>query len=472
MSRVRRVLFLRYAVAVVAPASALLLAWLAHPLTDGAGLLMFVSAVLCGAWFGGLGPGIVATLLSLLALGASAWPNSGLDVTNGQMDAADVGIFSITAIAAISAGYRGQRYKEALAKALAEEAALRRSEAMVRGMFETVVDAVITIDQRGIVGSFNPAAERMFGYSAAEVVGRNVVMLMPTPYSRDHEDYLRRYLETGQAKVIGIGREAAGKRKDGSVFPIDLSVGEQRVGTDRLFTGIIRDITERKRLENEILEISGREQERIGRDLHDGVGQLLTGVAFLSKALAQRLQHKSWLEAADAEKIADLVNQAISQTRQLSRGLHPVELSHGLLPALEELAAGVQRTFDVACVVRADPDPPIAGIATATHLYRIAQEAINNAVRHGKSRHIEVNLRCTEESLRLSVRDDGKGFTPGHTPGLGLRTMGYRSRVIGAALDIRTSPDGGTIVTCTMAAPAALPATPLPPAGPVKSGET
>lgn len=129
------------------------------------------------------------------------------------------------------------------------EASLRDSEARLRAILENVVDGIITIDKRGIIQSFNPAAERIFGYTASEVVGQNVRMLMPEPYHSHHDEYLGNYLRTGKARVIGIGREVVGRRKDGSTFPLDLAVSEARVGEERLFTGIIRDITRRKRAE-------------------------------------------------------------------------------------------------------------------------------------------------------------------------------------------------------------------------------
>jgi len=150
-------------------------------------------------------------------------------------------------------------------------AALRESEARFRTILETTVDGIITIDEAGSVESFNTASERIFGYKAAEVLGRNVGFLMPAPYADEHDGYLRNYLETGHRKIIGIGREVSGMRKDGTVFPLDLSVSEVRLPDRRIFTGIVRDITERQRLEQEILRVSDQERRRIGQDLHDGL---------------------------------------------------------------------------------------------------------------------------------------------------------------------------------------------------------
>src|SRR5471032_3368953 len=126
---------------------------------------------------------------------------------------------------------------------------LASSEARLRALLEAAVDGIISIDERGLIQTINPAAERLFGYAAQEVIGQNVKLLMPSPYQGEHDGYLARYLATGEKKIIGIGREVVGLRKDGTVFPVDLSVAEARLGTERIFVGIIRDITERKRAE-------------------------------------------------------------------------------------------------------------------------------------------------------------------------------------------------------------------------------
>src|SRR5208337_3584681 len=141
------------------------------------------------------------------------------------------------------------------------EEELLKSRDRVRAIVDTAVD--------GIIKSFNAAAERVFGYAAAEVVGQDVAMLMPSPHRNEHDAYLKRYLQTGEKRIIGIGREVRGRRKDGSIFPMDLAVSEFQDGNGRKFAGIARDITERKRLEREVLEIAAGERQRIGQELHD-----------------------------------------------------------------------------------------------------------------------------------------------------------------------------------------------------------
>jgi PAS domain S-box-containing protein len=314
------------------------------------------------------------------------------------------------------------------------------------------VDGIITIDERGIVESFNPAAQRLFGYRADEVIGRNVSMLMPEPYQSEHDGYIHSYLRTGRAKIIGIGREVWGLRKDGRVFPMDLAVSEVRIGDRRAFTGIVRDLTERKRMERELLEISDREQRRIGQDLHDGLGQVLAGVGFLVGALQQRLESRGASEADDARQIGDLVAQAIAHARGMSHGLHPVRpVSTGLMTALEELAIHVEHVYRITCTFRCDEPVLVEDATVATHLYRIAQEAVNNAIKHGKSRHVTVALTRRDGAGRLVIADDGAGFTDDTVPrkGMGLHIMRYRAAVVGGTVEIGPGAAGGTVVACT-----------------------
>ena len=171
--------------------------------------------------------------------------------------------------------------------------ALRDREERLRAILETAVEGIITIDESGIIESFNTAAEKIFGYKAREVIGRNVSVLMPSPHREQHDSYINSYRHTGHAKIIGIGREVSGRRKDGTIFPMDLSVSEVKLADRRLFTGFVRDITERKQMEKQLLEISDREQRRIGYDLHDGLCQELAGIELMSEVLEQKLSKRS-----------------------------------------------------------------------------------------------------------------------------------------------------------------------------------
>lgn len=332
------------------------------------------------------------------------------------------------------------------------EDALGESEAKIHAILHTAADAIITMTERGIMTSFNPAAERMFGYAAVDVLGRNVKMLMPDPYFSEHDRYFDDYRRTGKAKIIGIGREVLGLRKDGDTFPLDLAVSELLLRDQRMYTGIARDISDRKRLEREILEISDQEQLRIGQDLHDGLGQHLTGIAFLAKVLGEDLAAEGSSRAESAKKIAQLVKDAISRTRELAHGLSPVGLeAQGLIPALQELARQTEEILGIRCTLivcqAIEPDEASANV----HLYRIAQESVNNAVKHGKSEGITIRLDLAGGKGILAVEDDGIGFhgDDSQSQGMGLHIMAYRAGMIGAALTIRPAATKGTVVTCT-----------------------
>src|ERR1019366_4508447 len=193
-------------------------------------------------------------------------------------------------------------------------------------------------------------------------------------------------------------------------------------------TGAAMEVTERKRLEEEILQISEMEQRRIGQDLHDGICQHLAGIELKSQSLAQSLEKKAKAQAAQAEQIAGHVRDVIGQTRSLARGLSPFILeAEGWVPALRELAAHTEKLFNVKCHFQNDGPVAISDPAMATHLYRIAQEAVTNAIKHGKASAVEISLTHANDKIVLAVSDNGTGFkSPVQAgTGMGLRSMQY-----------------------------------------------
>jgi PAS domain S-box-containing protein len=217
--------------------------------------------------------------------------------------------------------------------------------------------------------------------------------------------------------------------------------------------GTVHDITDRKKLEREILRISTDEQRRIGQELHDGLGQELTGLSYLAKNLHQRLRNKNLPEAQTAAELARSIPRALGQLQTIVKGLLPLEIdAEDLLPALYGLAAHVEERTGVSCRFRSDRRGRVNADNTAIQLYRIAQEAINNAVKHAHAQHIDMALTSRRNHLRLEVRDDGVGVGPdvGKASGSGLRIMRYRASAIGGTLDIRKRSSGGTIVTCLL----------------------
>ena len=334
--------------------------------------------------------------------------------------------------------------------------AVRDHEERLRAILETAVEGIITIDEHGLIETVNPAAERIFGYRAAELAGKNVSVLMPAPYRTQHDGYLEQYRQTGHAKIIGIGREVSGRRKDGKTFPMDLSVSEVKLAGRRLFTGFVRDITERKQLEKEILEISDREQRRIGYDLHDGLCQQLAGIELMSQALEQKLGRRSKAAAAQVGAIAENVRTAIAQTRSLARGLSPVTLeAEGLMSALTELAVNTEKLFRVTCRFDCDPPVRLTDLAAASNLFRIAQEAVSNAVKHGRAKKISISLETEKGRVVLRVSDNGTGLLAqsSKSPGMGLRIMQSRAGMIGGTLALERSTAGGVRVTCSAPLP-------------------
>lgn len=281
-----------------------------------------------------------------------------------------------------------------------------------------------------------------------------------------------------------------GLAKDGTSFPIELSLAAWKNGDEQFFTAIIRDVTERtiaeqkilklneelelrvtrrtaeltiankhlllqieerKRLERELLDIIERERRRIGQELHDSIGQQLTGIQCMTKVLERKLTEKSLPEADYAADIGKYVNQSMDQARALAKGLHAVDLDSGSLrSALEDLATRTQDLFGIRCTFDCDHPVETRDAAIAIHVYRIAQEAVTNAIKHGNAKNALITLASNRDKTVLTIQNDGKDF-PQPRPrdkGMGLHVMEYRTEMINGSLDVRRGENGGTIVTC------------------------
>ncbi len=313
---------------------------------------------------------------------------------------------------------------------------------------ETTREGVILADTRGRIEFVNPAAERLFGYRHGELIGEPLTRLMPPEHASAHDGYVRNYLQTGVGKIIGIGRQLTAKRKDGTRFPIYLSIGDIRTSSARLFAGVILDMSEQQQLQREILQIPVSEQRRIGQELHDGLGQHLTGLGLLATSL---LNKASKPEHDLARRLASGLQEAISQVRALSRGLMPFEIeASGFIRSLQSLIDEIRAHSRVSIRLLIDEPVQITDNDCAMHLYRIAQEAINNALKHGEASHIEVRLGIEGNRGFLAIRDDGRGFDHQrvHSDGLGLRIMQHRCGLIDAQFTLATSPGEGTGIIC------------------------
>jgi signal transduction histidine kinase len=214
-----------------------------------------------------------------------------------------------------------------------------------------------------------------------------------------------------------------------------------------------KEIVERERLERELLEVGERERRRIGYDLHDGLGQHLTGIALAVQVLRKKLQKQGVAEAEEAGKAVALIEEGVALSHKLAKGLQPVEMhAGGLMQALQDFAVTTSNMFKVACRFKCDAPILIADVATADHLYRIAQEATSNAVKHGHATSIVITLEVTEEGTLLKIADNGIGIIRPEAidGGMGLRIMRQRAKLIGGVVEIVSLPRKGTIITCLL----------------------
>ncbi len=218
-------------------------------------------------------------------------------------------------------------------------------------------------------------------------------------------------------------------------------------------SAISHDITERKLLRREVVDIAAREQRRIGQDLHDGAGQELTGLAMMAERLAGELADLGLAQSDAAYKIGDGLQRVLDHIRALTRGLAPVEIDGGgLMAALAELALRTRELHDVSCTFHCDEPVRILDDQTAMHLYRLSQEAVTNAIKHGSPDQISICLSAEADVVTLSIADDGRGFVrlPHKTPGSGMRIMRYRAELIGASLTFAPGKSRGAVLTCTL----------------------
>ncbi len=271
------------------------------------------------------------------------------------------------------------------------------------------------------------------------------------PHDRDRvERHLR-----GEIQQDGFHEQYRIARPDGSSRWIGDRGVPIRDADGKIYrvAGIAEDITEQRKLEREVIEASAREQHRIGRDLHDSVGQVLTGLGYMARSLARKLTESGAPETGLAEEIVAATQQALLEVRHAIRGLRPVELdAHGLMVALEQLAQSVQQRMNIPCHFQCDRPAPVEDNEAATQLYRIAQESINNAAKHAKPNSILVRLESEDDGVLLQICDDGLGMMDAGDEnfGMGLRTMRYRANAIGANFTITSKKDIGTVVECIL----------------------
>jgi two-component system sensor kinase FixL len=344
------------------------------------------------------------------------------------------------------------------------ESRLRASEARWRSILESAVDAIIVIDARGCIEWFNPAAERMFGYAEAEMIGKNVHILMPSPYHEEHDGYMSRYLTTGEKKIIGVGRQVTGLRRDGTTFPLRLSVGEMEVNGERKFTGILADLSARVRMEEQLREQTSlaRLGEMAAVIAHE-VKNPLAGIRGAIQVIGGRLPKES-KDAAVVKEIVnriDTLNELIKDLLLFARPPHPrplpVDLA-GLVRTTADLLAGDPALKAVAIQIEGAAPP---ALADAELLKIVFQNLLVNSAQAMQGRgEIQVTLQPVDGVCRVSFRDAGPGiaaevrdriFTPFFTTkargtGLGLATAKRIVEAHGGRITIDSASGGGTTV--------------------------
>ena len=315
-------------------------------------------------------------------------------------------------------------------------------------LVKTAHEAIFLIDIHGIIQFVNPAAEILFGYASKELPGKNIKQLMPSPHREKHDDYIENYLKTGIKKIIGSGRQLLGQRKDGSQFPMYLSVGEIQLKHTHLFAGLIMDLSTQQTLQREILAIPAREQQRIGEELHDGLGQQLTGLSMLAQSLLNKATKP---EHELATQLASGLHEALTQVRALSRGLMPVQIyADGFMMSLQEITENIEQQSQIPIKLQIDDVVLLFDDITATHLYRIVQESLNNAVKHANASQIEVSLKIEQDHGVLQIIDNGIGIPLNleDSSGLGLSIMRHRCGLFDGEITINPAGNRGTKVCC------------------------
>jgi PAS domain S-box-containing protein len=324
---------------------------------------------------------------------------------------------------------------------------LVRSKQQFQDLFEFAPDALVMTNPEGIIQMTNHRAERLFGWTHTELLGQPLEVLLPT------------FTKIGRSVMDGVFFEAVekhsllGRCKDGTEFPLELSLSPVQTEDGALLAVALRDISERRQLEQELARISSHEQERIAHELHDHLGAYLAGIAFRFKSLAETLDRLAIPEAANAQQLVGQVNEGIDLVRNYARLLAPVDLEVGGLQAgLSQLGKEMEAAFRIECRVEVATDLPPLTPEQSMQLYRIAQEAIRNAIQHGNARLVTISVLCEPNHLKLIISNDGKPWSPNpqRKGGLGLRIMRHRAVNIGGTLILPADSADFTSVTCLL----------------------
>jgi PAS domain S-box-containing protein len=339
------------------------------------------------------------------------------------------------------------------------ERALIKNKERTRAILDMAADVILTSNSHGIIESVNPAIRTMFGYEPDEVIGRHARLLTSATLSPPNaqESAIGGNLNRGCSSIAEISHNEIGRRKDGSIFPVSVTVSSAE--SLELRITILHDISERHELQRDVLNRAEEEQRRIGTDLHDSTQQELAGLGMIAQTLYDNLtetaHHADDAIASRNCQLALNILEGITRTHQevqaIARGLVPAWIgTQGLKDALCELAHRTDDLKGITCACKCEGALEMVDSFTATHLYRIAQEAVANALKHGKAEHIFLSLDSKDKGYHLRVANDGISFNAAtQSNGVGLKTMIYRASLIGAQLTVASVETGGTLVDCT-----------------------
>jgi len=417
--------FEAYVSAVLIVAVTLIGRLLLNPvLGDSPAFILFVPAVFIAALWGGFGPGVLAAILSLAL--SNLFTVDRLDFSAVIND-----IVFLVIGCAISAMSQWLRTSQARERARDQD--IRAREAHLQSILDTVPDAMIVIDRAGTITSFSTAAARLFGYSAAEVVGKNVKILMPTSYSQAHDGYISRYLETGERRIIGIGRVVVGERRDGSTFPMELSVGEVETGGVQFFTGFVRDLSERQvaearlqELQSELVHISRlTAMGEMASTLAHELNQPLTAIANYLKGSRRLLEDSADPAAGQLRGAMDKATEQALRAGQIIRRLRDfvsrgeterrVENLSKLIEEASALALVGAKEHGIRVTFRLGPRGDMV-LADRVQIQQVLLNLMRNAVEAmvaADKRELTVSSRTLDDDfVEISVADTGPGIAP------------------------------------------------------------
>jgi two-component system sensor kinase FixL len=468
-----------YVIAFVAVAATLVFRLAIDPFVEGALFILLVPALLIAAALGGFGPGLFGSVLGIAGtLVFHAWSLTSLP------DLINVAAF---AVIGVGISWLGEALRRMRREAVEQNRSLLAGQAHLRSILDTIPDAMVVIDEQGSMTSFSTAGERLFGYSAAEAIGRNVKILMPSPYREAHDGYILRYLTTGERRIIGTGRIVVGERKDGSTFPMELAVGEMRSGDRRFFTGFVRDISERQKTETRLQELQS-ELVHISR---------LTAMGEMASTLAHELDQplsaianylkgsRRLLEQATDDRspiLRDALDKAAEQAiraGQIIRRLRDF-VSHGeserqvenvpkLIEEASALALVGAKELGVRVRMQFHPDADLV-LVDRVQIQQVLLNLIRNAIDamvDAPTRELLIATRLVDDDMvEVSVADTGPGIAPEvagqlFQPFITTKRQGMGvglsiSRTIvdahGGKIWVESNPGGGTVFRFTLRA--------------------